>query len=202
MSTDDSDEPEVRPELAELRERLAATSDAGRPEAVAKRRATGQRTARENVADLVDEGSFIEYGALALAAQRQRHSIEHLVRVSPADGVVCGIGTVNGARFGERQGRTKVLAYDYTVFAGTQGGVGHRKLDRMFALAHEQRIPIVLFAEGAGGRPNDVDLPTVAGLDTPSFLGFAVLSGLIPRVASRPVAALRATPRCSAAPTS
>ncbi|HEX3596179.1 MAG TPA: carboxyl transferase domain-containing protein, partial [Polyangiaceae bacterium] len=182
MSADDSREPDVRPELGELRERLAATTDAGRPEAVAKRRATGQRTARENIADLVDEGTFIEYGALALAAQRQRHSIDHLVRVSPADGIVCGIGTVNGAGFGDDRARTMVLAYDYTVFAGTQGGNGHRKLDRMFALAAAQRLPIVLFAEGAGGRPNDVDLPTVAGLDTPSFLGFAALSGLIPRV--------------------
>jgi acetyl-CoA carboxylase carboxyltransferase component len=183
MSSDDSREPDVRPDLAELRERLEATTDSGRPEAVAKRRATGQRTARENIADLVDEGSFVEYGALALAAQRQRHSIEHLVRVSPADGIVCGIGTVNGAHFGEHRARTMVLAYDYTVFAGTQGGVGHRKLDRMFAIAQGERIPIVLFAEGAGGRPNDVDLPTVAGLDTPSFLAFAALSGSMPRVA-------------------
>jgi len=182
MSRDDSTEPDVRPDLAELRERLAATTDAARPDAVAKRRATGQRTARENIADLLDEGSFIEYGALALAAQRQRHSIEQLVRVSPADGIVCGIGTVDSARFGERRARTMVLAYDYTVFAGTQGGVGHRKLDRMFALARDERIPVVLFAEGAGGRPNDVDLPTVAGLDTSSFLAFASLSGLMPRI--------------------
>jgi acetyl-CoA carboxylase carboxyltransferase component len=163
------------PELEELRARLAATTDAGRPDAVARRRKTGQRTARENIADLVDEGSFIEYGALALAAQRQRHAIDDLVKMSPADGIVCGVGTVNGAR-------TMVLAYDYTVFAGTQGVMGHKKLDRMLALAREWRVPIVLFAEGGGGRPNDTDAATVAGLDTPSFLGFAALSGLVPRV--------------------
>ena len=185
MSNEDDREPApdaIRPELAELRERLHATSDAGRPEAVAKRRKTGQRTARENIADLVDEGSFVEYGALALAAQRQRHSIDELVRISPADGIVCGIGAVNGAQAGPERARTMVLAYDYTVFAGTQGGMGHKKLDRMLALAASWRLPVVLFAEGGGGRPNDIDAPTVAGLDTPSFLGFAALSGLVPRI--------------------
>jgi acetyl-CoA carboxylase carboxyltransferase component len=173
---------QVRPELAELRERVAATTDAARPEAVARRRKTGQRTARENVASLVDEGSFVEYGALAVAAQRSTRSLEDLVKVSPADGIVCGIGTVNRALFGDERARTMVLAYDYTVFAGTQGLASHRKLDRMLALAGQWRLPIVLFAEGGGGRPNDTDGFSVAELDTPSFLSFASLSGLVPRV--------------------
>ncbi len=172
----------VRPELAELRERLRQTRDEGRPEAVAKRRKTGQRTARENIADLVDDGSFVEYGALALAAQRHSRSIDDLMRVSPADGIVCGVGTVNRELFDEATARTMVLAYDYTVFAGTQGIMGHRKLDRMLALAAEWRLPITLFAEGGGGRPNDTDVPTVAALDTPTFLSFGALSGLVPRV--------------------
>jgi acetyl-CoA carboxylase carboxyltransferase component len=172
----------IRPELSELRTRLESTTDAGRPDAVARRRKTAQRTARENIADLVDEGTFVEYGALALAAQRQRHSIEELVRISPADGIVCGFGTVNGAMFDGNRARTMVLAYDYTVFAGTQGGMGHKKLDRMLTLAAEWRVPVVLFAEGGGGRPYDVDMPKVAGLDTSSFLEFAALSGLVPSV--------------------
>lgn len=166
---------EVRPELRALRERVAQTQDQARPDAVAKRRKTGQRTIRENLAELLDEGSFVEYGALAVAAQRSTRSMEDLQRVSPADGIVCGIGTVDG-------GRTMVLGYDYTVFAGTQGLVGHRKLDRMLALAAQWKLPIVLFAEGGGGRPNDTDTFTVSGLDTPSFLAFAALSGLVPRV--------------------
>jgi len=165
----------IRPDLAELRARVGATLDEGRLEAVARRRATGQRTARENVADLCDPGSFIEYGGLALAAQRQRRTPEELMKLSPADGLVAGIGAVDGAR-------TMVLAYDYTVFAGTQGGFGHKKLDRMLALALEHRLPTVLFAEGGGGRPGDTDMPVVAGLDTPSFLGFAALSGQAPTV--------------------
>jgi acetyl-CoA carboxylase carboxyltransferase component len=172
----------VRPELAELRARLTATTDAGRPEAVAKRRKTGQRTTRENIADLLDEGSFVEYGALAIAAQRQRHSVEDLARISPADGILCGTGTVNRDLFDAERARAMVLAYDYTVFAGTQGVMGHKKLDRMLGLAATWRVPIALFAEGGGGRPNDVDFPSVAGLDVPSFYGFAALSGLVPRV--------------------
>jgi acetyl-CoA carboxylase carboxyltransferase component len=171
-----------RPELSDLRARLAATTDAGRPEAVARRRKTGQRTARENIADLVDDGSFVEYGALAVAAQRHRYSMEDLARLSPADGIVCGVGTVNRALFDEERARAMVLAYDYTVFAGTQGAMGHKKLDRMLALAAERRLPVVLFAEGGGGRPGDVDVPTVAALDTPSFFAFAALSGLVPLV--------------------
>jgi acetyl-CoA carboxylase carboxyltransferase component len=171
-----------REDLRELRARLDATGDAARPDAVARRRQTGQRTARENIADLVDEDSFVEYGALALAAQRQRLSLEELIKASPADGIICGVGTVNAVHFPDERARTMVLAYDYTVFAGTQGGMGHKKLDRMLALAARWRLPIVLFAEGGGGRPNDTDMPWVAGLDTQSFLSFAALSGLAPRV--------------------
>jgi acetyl-CoA carboxylase carboxyltransferase component len=104
------------------------------------------------------------------------------VRTSPADGIVCGIGTVNGATFTPERARTMVLAYDYTVFAGTQGLVGHQKLDRMLALAARERLPVVFFAEGGGGRPNDTDTHTVAALDTPSFHAFAALSGLVPRI--------------------
>lgn len=174
--------PLERPELRRLRERLHATHDAARPEAVERRRKTGQRTTRENLADLLDPGSFVEYGGLALAAQRQRHTLEELVRRSPADGIVCGVGTVSAARFGAERARVMVLAYDYTVMAGTQGVLGHKKLDRMLALALEWRVPVVLFAEGGGGRPNDSDAQTVAGLDTTSFLAFAKLSGQVPLI--------------------
>ncbi len=179
MSTDD--EP-VRPELAELRARTAATLDAARPDAVARRRKTRQRTVRENLTDLVDADSFIEYGGLAIAAQRARLSVDELVKASPADGLVTGIGTINATLHGEERARALVLAYDYTVFAGTQGGMSHKKLDGMLGLAAEWRLPVVLFAEGGGGRPNDTDMPLVAGLDTPSFARFAALSGLAPRV--------------------
>src|SRR5918999_1844086 len=112
---------DARADLADVLRRQALTRDAARPEAVAKRHASGHRTARENVADLCDPGSFVEYGSLAIAAQRSRRSIEELIARTPADGLIGGIGRVNGELFGDDSSRCAVLAYDYTVLAGTQG---------------------------------------------------------------------------------
>jgi acetyl-CoA carboxylase carboxyltransferase component len=174
---------ELRSDLAEVLERQRlATDDAARPAAVAKRHATGLRTARENIADLCDPGSFSEYGALTLAAQRARRSVEELIEKTPGDGIVTGIGTVNAALHGEESTRTAVLAYDYTVLAGTQGIRNHRKTDRLLELAERHRLPVVLFAEGGGGRPGDTDSSELFHLVVPSFHTFARLSGLVPRV--------------------
>ncbi|MDT8990789.1 carboxyl transferase domain-containing protein [Curvibacter sp. APW13] len=164
-----------RADLQRWRTRLAFTQDAARPDAVAKRHALGMRTARENIAALVDTGSFVEYGALAVAAQRSRRSEEDLIANTPADGMVCGIGTVHGQR-------TVVMAYDATVLAGTQGMRNHQKTDRMLGLALQHRLPVVLLAEGGGGRPGDVDMPIVAGLHVTTFASFARLNGRVPVV--------------------
>lgn len=172
----------IRDDLAEVLERHARLTDARRPEAVAKRRKTDQRTVRENLTDLLDADSFIEYGAMALAAQRRRRSPEELLELSPADGLVAGIGTVNAASFGSDAARCMAIAYDYTVFAGTQGVMNHKKTDRMLALAEQWRLPVVLFAEGGGGRPGDTDFVGVAGLDCHTFVAMAKLSGLVPTV--------------------
>ncbi|MFC0282359.1 carboxyl transferase domain-containing protein [Camelimonas abortus] len=176
-----SDPDHIRPDLAEVLERHAMLLDERRPEAVARRRRAGQRTVRENIADLVDEGSFVEYGGLALAAQRQRRSFDELLKISPADGLVAGLGAVNGALFGEEAARCAVMGYDYTVFAGTQGVINHRKKDRLLELAARWRLPLVVFAEGGGGRPGD-EWPTPAGLDTTTFSRFGAMSGLAPTV--------------------
>src|SRR3990167_8897814 len=172
----------IRADLAEVLERHAITRDERRPLAVAKRRKTGQRTVRENLAELLDDGSFSEYGALALAAQRRRRSLEELIEQSPADGLVAGIGTVNADLFGSQTARCMTIAYDYTVFAGTQGVMNHKKPARMLGLAEQWRLPLVLFAEGGGGRPGDTDFVGVAGLDCHTFVGMARLSGLVPLV--------------------
>ncbi len=174
--------PALRADLQEVLARHAATRDAQRPEAVAKRHARGQRTARENIADLCDAGSFIEYGALALAAQASRRTQADLIANTPADGMVTGIGSVNGELFGAEQTRCVVMAYDATVLAGTQGMRNHQKTDRLLAIALKQRLPVVLFAEGGGGRPGDVDMPIVAGLHVTSFASYARLSGQVPVV--------------------
>ena len=165
-----------RPTCASCAARDAFTLDASRPEAVAKRHALGLRTARENIADLCDAGSFVEYGALAFAAQQSRRSLDDLIRNTPADGMVTGIGSVNAALFGAERSRAVVMAYDATVLAGTQGMRNHQKTDRMLGIALEQKLPVVLFAEGGGGRPGDVDMPIVAGLHVATFASFARLS--------------------------
>ncbi|WP_371133207.1 carboxyl transferase domain-containing protein [Hydrogenophaga sp.] len=171
-----------RADLQRLVQRTARTLDAARPEAVARRHALGLRTARENIADLCDDDSFIEYGALAVAAQRSRRSEEDLIANTPADGLVTGIGSVNGLIFGAERARTVVMAYDATVLAGTQGLRNHAKTDRLLGIALAQKLPVVLFAEGGGGRPGDTDMPIVAGLHVGTFAAFARLSGQVPVV--------------------
>jgi acetyl-CoA carboxylase carboxyltransferase component/biotin carboxyl carrier protein len=172
----------IRPDLAEVQERLAFGLDANRPDAVARRRKTGQRTARENIEDLCDAGSFAEYGSVVIAAQRRRRALDDLIRSTPADGLVAGIGTINASLFGAEASRCVVMSYDYTVLAGTQGLQNHRKKDRMFELAEQWRLPLVIFTEGGGGRPGDTDGAGVAGLDCMAFHFFGRLSGLVPLV--------------------
>ena len=171
-----------RDDLAELRARRALTEDAARPDAVERRRAAGGRTARENVEDLVDPGSFVEYGRFAIAAQRLRRDLQELIERTPADGLVAGTARVNGDLFGERAA-CAVLSYDYTVLAGTQGALGHFKKDRLFELIERMRLPTVFFAEGGGGRPGDTDVPVVSSLHVRAFALWAGLSGLVPRIA-------------------
>lgn len=176
----------VRPDLRKVIDRHAPTLDINRKAAVDKRHAQGGRTARENIADLCDTasdpGNFIEYGALAIAAQTRRRTLEDLIANTPADGMVTGLGSINAKQFGPEVSRCAVLAYDYTVLAGTQGMRNHHKTDRLLAVAHQLKLPVVLFAEGGGGRPGDTDMPIVAGLNNHTFSQFAALSGKVPVV--------------------
>jgi acetyl/propionyl-CoA carboxylase alpha subunit/acetyl-CoA carboxylase carboxyltransferase component len=173
------DPDEIRPDLREILDRQAMTRDAARPDAVARRRLKGQRTARANVEDLCDPGTFVEYAPLVLAAQRSRRSLEELIVKSPADGMITGIGRINGDLFDEPASRCAIMSYDYTVFAGTQGQQNHRKTDRMIDIAEQGRMPMILFAEGGGGRPGDTD---GGGGGQRTFSRFAQLSGLVPVV--------------------
>jgi acetyl/propionyl-CoA carboxylase alpha subunit len=175
----DLDSP--RADLDEVTRRHLLTRDEGRAAPVAKRHNQGRRTARENIADLVDAGSFVEYGALAIAAQRSRRSEEDLIANTPADGLVAGLATIDADRFGPAA-EAVVVSYDYTVLAGTQGMRNHAKTDRVFELATRKRLPVVLFAEGGGGRPGDTDVGGAAGLDVPTFRVLAGLSGRVPLV--------------------
>jgi acetyl-CoA carboxylase carboxyltransferase component len=171
-----------RADLAEVHARHAKGYDGARPDRVAKRRARNQRTARENIADLIDEGSLVEYGPLVIAPQRRRRELQDLIDNTPADGMVSGIATVNGEIFDEQAAQTVVISYDYMVLAGTQGGQNHRKKDRMFELAERQQLPVVFFTEGGGGRPGDTDGVGFAGLDCLAFAYWGKLSGLVPMI--------------------
>jgi acetyl-CoA carboxylase carboxyltransferase component len=164
-----------RDDLQAVLDRHRLTLDEARPDAVAKRREQGRRTARENLDDLLDPGTFVEYGPLIFAAQEGRRDREELIRRTPADGLVAGVGEIDGHP-------TVAMSYDYTVLAGTQGMRNHLKKDRLFEVAEKRRLPVVLFAEGGGGRPGDVDWPHVAGLDCRAFNLFAKLSGVVPLV--------------------
>ncbi len=173
----------IRLDLAEVLARRALLGDDARPDAVAKVHSRGRRTARENLADLVDDDSFEEYGSFMYAAQTRRRSREDLIANTPGDGIVGGIGRINGNEFADDQSRCAVMSYDYTVLAGTQGLRGHQKKDRLFEVCERLELPLVLFAEGGGGRPGDTDGSSIAGLNVPSFAAISRLSGLVPTVA-------------------
>ena len=185
--TGDEDESEIdldhiRDDLAEVKERHDIGLDGRRPDAVEKRRGREQRTARENIADLVNIESYIEYGPLVVAPQRKRRSVEDLILNTPADGMIAGIGEVNADTFPEEKAQCVVMSYDYTVLAGTQGGQNHRKKDRLFEIAKRWKLPVIFFTEGGGGRPGDTDGMQVAGLDCLAFGLWADLSGVVPLV--------------------
>ncbi len=183
----------VRPDLAEVLDRHAITLDAARPDAVERRRKTGQRTARENIADLCDPGTFVEHGGFVLTPGTGLPMAE-VIRKFPTDGMVTGVGSVNQALFGPDRSRCVVMSYDYTVLAGTQGAVNHPKTDRMLELAEKWRLPVLFFTEGGGGRAGTggrrqggQDVSGGDGwagrpLDTPTWTTLGRLSGSVPIV--------------------
>ena len=183
----DTQEPisdSVKNALDQLNQQLAASLDSGRKKSIDKRHAKGYRTARENLRQLCDEGSFVEYGQLAVAAQRDRMSSEKLKAETAADGVITGLATINTQQFGEQASQVAIIVNDYTVLAGTQGYFHHRKIDRMLDQAKRSYLPVVMYTEGGGGRPGDTDVKIqIAGLDVPTFASWASLSGQVPMIA-------------------
>ncbi|WP_228389394.1 acetyl-CoA carboxylase family protein [Cumulibacter manganitolerans] len=173
QATPETDLDEIRADLAQAIELHQYGLDEGRHDVVAGWHAKGRRTARENIDSLVDPGTFVEYGALAIAAQRGRRSERDLIENTPADGIVLGTAQVHGTPIA-------VFAYDYTVLAGTQGYANHRKMDRLFRVAEKLSLPIVIFAEGGGGRPGDTDKPAGPGLISDTFLLVSSMAGRVP----------------------
>jgi acetyl-CoA carboxylase carboxyltransferase component len=177
-------QPQSDGPLEKLNQQLHYSLDSGRQTAVNKRHAKGYRTARENLAQLCDTNSFVEYGQLAVAAQRDRISGENLKVQTAADGVITGLATINSEQFGSAATQVAVIVNDYTVLAGTQGYFHHRKIDRILKQVQESFLPVVMYTEGGGGRPGDTDVKTqIAGLDVPTFASWAGLSGQVPMIA-------------------
>jgi len=170
--------------LQELSERLAKTLDQQREEARDKRHGIGYRTARENLQDIADPDSFVEYGQLAVAAQRNRRDYEELQKETAADGIITGLCTINSELVGADLAKAIIIINDYSVLAGTQGFFHHKKLDRMCDLAERLALPVIMYTEGGGGRPGDTDVTThIAGLNVLSFTNWAKLAGKVPRIA-------------------
>ena len=162
--------------IAQFEARQQLSLDSKRQDAQAKRHAKGYRTARENLAALCKPDDFIEYGQFAVAAQRSKHDYQSLKTSSAADGIITGIANINGRQ-------VVLIVNDYSVMAGTQGFFHHQKLDRILAVANDKELAVIMFTEGGGGRPNDVDITTVnSGLQCTSFGAWAGLSGLVPRI--------------------
>ncbi len=169
--------------MSDFESEIEKTLDKEREQEVVKRHLKGYRTARENLEDLVDADSFVEYGQLAVAAQRERLNADELKLKSAADGVLTGLATVNSGKHGEKASQVAVIINDYTVMAGTQGFFHHKKIDRLIEIAKKSDLPIVMYTEGGGGRPGDIDVKTqIAGLDVSTFSSWAGLKGKNPLI--------------------
>ena len=169
--------------MSDFESEIEKTLDKEREQEVIKRHSKGYRTARENLEDLVDVGSFVEYGQLAVAAQRERLNADELKLKSAADGVLTGLATINSSQYGEKDSQVAVIINDYTAMAGTQGFFHHKKIDRLIEIAKKSELPVVMYTEGGGGRPGDVDVKTqIAGLDVPTFSSWAGLKGKNPLI--------------------
>ncbi len=169
--------------MSDFESEIEKTLDKERVQEVIKRHSKGYRTARENLEDLVDADSFVEYGQLAVAAQRDRLNADELKLKSAADGVLTGLATINSSQHGEKASQVAVIINDYTVMAGTQGFFHHKKIDRLIEIAKKSDLPIVMYTEGGGGRPGDIDVKTqIAGLDVSTFSSWAGLKGKNPLI--------------------
>jgi acetyl-CoA carboxylase carboxyltransferase component len=151
----------LSPLVEEVLEQRARAMDEHRVDELAKIKARGMLTARERIAALVDPDSFLELGPLAQPLNP--------AFTGAADGVVVGFGAVDGITVG-------LVSFDYSVFGGTQGPVGHAKIDKVLERCYEQRFPVVIFNEGGGTRVQEMQ-----GMrPTHTFPLLSLLSGVVP----------------------
>ena len=161
---------EMRDETEKLKLLKAATLDDARPLAVKKQQDLGKLTARKRQELLFDPGTFLEFGQLAQAINIRE-------KETPADGVIIGIGKVNGRR-------VALLNYDFTVFGGSQGALNHAKTDHIHKIALEQSIPIVYLLDGGGARAQDIGGQGVGYHAPEMWLDQVRMSGWVPMIAA------------------
>jgi propionyl-CoA carboxylase beta chain len=156
--------------LADLERRLDEAVHAGSAKAVEKQHAKGRRTARERIAMLFDEGSFVELDELA----RHRATTFGLEKNRPyGDGVITGYGTVDGRQ-------ACVFSQDFTVFGGSLGEVYGEKITKVMDLAIKTGCPIIGINEGAGARIQEGVVSL--GLYGEIFRRNVHASGVIPQI--------------------
>ena len=159
--------------VAALEERIAKVKQMGGEEGVARQHAAGKLTCRERVALFFDEGSFTE---LMIMAHHTSESPMMAGRDTPADGVVVGTGLVEGRP-------VAVIAYDFTVMAGSIGHNTEMKCHRVRELALERRIPMVWLLDSAGARVQEATTAMFAGSGQ-MFYDQVMMSGVVPQVAA------------------
>jgi len=159
--------------VEDLKARRERALGMGGAEAIAKQHAGGKLTVRERIDRLFDEGSFNEIGLLATHANI---SPAMKGRETPADGVVTGFGKVNGRP-------ASLIAYDFTVMAGSMGRTAEVKCNRAREIALSKRMPMIWLIDSAGARIQEAIGSTFAGSGF-LFREESIMSGVVPMVAA------------------
>jgi len=161
--------------VSELKAKRVKNRAMGGEDRIKKQHERGKLTVRERLDLLFDTDTFVEFGLLA--SQQPVRGGEADSDGTPADGVVTGHGLVEGRQ-------VWVIAYDFTVMAGSMGAVGEQfKAARVRELALRYRKPIVWLLDSAGARIQEAAGSTFAGTGY-LFADQVVMSGVVPQVAA------------------
>jgi propionyl-CoA carboxylase beta chain len=156
--------------LAEFEHRTDEAVHAGSKRAIDKQHAKGKMTARERIAALLDEGSFVELDALA---RHRAHDFDMQMTRPYGDGVVTGYGTIHGRQ-------VCIFSQDFTVFGGSLGEVLGEKICKVMDLAMKTGCPVIGINDSGGAR---IQEGVVAlGLYADIFYRNVMASGVIPQI--------------------
>ena len=165
--------PTMAEAAAELQEKKAKVREMGGAERVQRQHDQSKLTVRERLDLLFDEGTFVEFGILG---HHQSQSPAMQGKFTPADGVVTGIGDIDGRK-------ACVIAYDFTVMAGSMGMVTEIKASRMRELALRERVPLIWLVDSAGARIQEATGSMFARTGD-LFREQVIMSGVVPQVAA------------------